>query len=367
MRKKLLALATVGLMATAAITACDDSGDSSDGGDSGAASGKARVGVILPDRGGTERWDTDVQKSLQKSFDEARIPVDIQNASGDKADFKRIGKDMIDSGVKVLIMANLDSISGQDVIDRAHAKHVPVIDYDRLTVNGGADYYVSFDNQEIGRQQAFGLVNCLAERGTVKPMVAEINGSPTDNRALLYKAGYDSVLIEKYDDSSYIKGPDQSVPEGHDADAGKIFEQMLAQQPKISAVLAADDGLANAVIDVLQRKHLAGKVPVTGQDATVQGLQNVLSGNQCLTIYKRIALEAQTAAYLAIQLFNGRKPTVPGRLKDPESGADVPFASLVPLSITADEVKDVVADKFVTKAQVCTAAYAKLCATYNVK
>jgi D-xylose transport system substrate-binding protein len=198
-------------------------------------------------------------------------------------------------------------------------------------------------------------------------MIAEINGSPTDNRAMLYKAGYDSVLTSKYDDAAYVKGPDQSVPDGHDADAGKIFEQMLAQQPKISAVLAADDDLADAVIQVLKKKHLNGKVPVTGQDATVKGLQNVLAGDQCLTIYKRIALEAQTAAYLAIQLFKGKTPTVPGRLKDPESGGDVPFVSLAPLTITADEVKDVVADKFVTKAQLCTGEFAKLCADNGVQ
>jgi D-xylose transport system substrate-binding protein len=364
MGKRLLAIATAGLMATGAITACDTSGDSSDDGNGGGGAGKPRVGVLLPDSGGPERFDTDVQKYLQQSFDTAGIPVEIVNAEGDRDDFQKFGKDLVEDNIKVLIMANLDSISGQYVIDAAHAKDIPVIDYDRLTLNGGADYYVSFDNQEIGRQLAYGLVSCIDETGnkTGKTMVAELNGSPTDNRAMQYKAGSDSVLTSLYDNSTYGKGPEDQTDE-----AGEIFQQMLSQQPKISAVLAADDDLANEVIKVLRERKLNGKVPVTGQDATTVGLRNVLLGDQCLTVYKRISLEAQTAAYLAIQLFQGKQPKVPGRLKDPESGGEVPFVSLVPLPITAAEVKDVVADGFVTKQDLCTAAFAKLCAQYGVK
>jgi D-xylose transport system substrate-binding protein len=366
MRKKVLALAAVGLMATGAMTACDDAGDSSDGSNGSGSSVKARVGVILPDSTGPERWATDVQKALKESFATAGITAEIKNAEGDKEEFKRIGKKMVDSGAKVIVMANLDSISGQYVIGLAHDKNIPVIDYDRLTLNGGADYYVSFDNEDIGRQQGYGLVTCIGDSGATDPVVAEINGSPTDNRAMQYKAGYDSVLTTKYDDADFTKGPDQSVSDAGD-DAGRIFEQMLKQQPRISAVLAANDAVANEVIKVLRKKGLAGKVPVTGQDATVVGLQNVLSGEQCLTVYKRISLEAQTAAYLAIQLYKGQKPTVPGRLKDPESGGDVPYVSLVPLLITAAEVKDVVADKFVTKEELCTGKFVQLCADNGVK
>jgi D-xylose transport system substrate-binding protein len=368
MRMKMLALAAAGLMATAAITACDDSGGSSDNGSgSGTGNSGARVGVILPDRTSAKRWDSDDPKYLKASFDAAGIESDIENAEGDKDEFKRLGREMVDSGVNVLIMVNLDSTSGKYVIDLAHAKHIPVIDYDRLTLNGGADYYVSFDNEQIGEQQGYGLVSCLTENNTASPVVAEINGSPTDNRALLYKQGYDSVLTAKYDDTTYIKGPDQSVTSGDQDEAKKVFRQMLDQQPKISGVLAADDSLANAVIEVLKEKHLNGKIPVTGQDATVQGLQNVLSGDQCLTIYKRNSWEAQTVAYVAIQLFKGKTPTVPGRMKDPESGGDVPFIGLQPLPITATEVKDVVADKYVTKAQLCAGKYLALCAKYEVK
>jgi D-xylose transport system substrate-binding protein len=365
----MLALAAVGLMATATITACDDSDQSSDAGSTSNAggSGKPRVGVILPDTKSSARWGSDDPKYLKEAFDAAGVPADIQNAQGDKANFVRIADSMIKSGVKVLIIANLDSDSGKAVLDKAKAKKIATIDYDRLTLNGGANYYVSFDNEQVGEQQGRGLVNCLAQKNVHNPVVAELNGSPTDNNATLFKDGYDFVLQPHYDDASYTKGPDQSVPDWDNAEGGVIFSQMLSQQPDIKGVLAANDGLANSVIEVLRKKGLNGKIPVTGQDATLQGLQNLLTGDQCVTIYKKIKPEAQTAANLAIKLFKGEKPTVPGTLKDPESGAYVPFASLEPLSIDVNHVKDVVADGFIAKKALCVGKYAKLCKTYGVK
>jgi D-xylose transport system substrate-binding protein len=371
MRTKLLAWAAVGLLAAASVTACDDTDSSSDAGSgsgsTGGKSGKARVGVILPDTKSSQRWGTDDPKFLQAAFDAAGVPVEIKNAEGDRTSFQNIGDDMINSGVKVLIIANLDSDTGKAVLDKAKAKKIPTIDYDRLTLNGGANYYVSFDNVRVGELQAYGLMNCLRELKAKNPVVAELNGSPTDNNATLFKNGYDAQLGPKYDNAEFTKGPDQSVPDWDNEEGGKIFEQMLQQQPKISGVLAANDGLAGAVIKVLRKKGLAGKVPVTGQDATVEGLQNVLSGEQCVTIYKRIKPEADTAAGLAVQLFKGQKPAVPDQLKDPESGAYVPFAKLPPLSIDITKVKDVVADGFVTKKQLCTPKYAELCDRYGVK
>jgi D-xylose transport system substrate-binding protein len=369
MRKKLLALATIGLLATATMTACDDSDQSSDAssGNGSGGSGKARVGVILPDTKSSQRWGTDDPKFLKEAFDAAGVPVEIVNAQGDRANFVKIGTDMVNSGVKVLMIANLDSDTGKQVLDKAKAKKIPTIDYDRLTLNGGANYYVSFDNEQVGTFQAYGLINCLSARKAVNPVIAELNGSPTDNNATLFKSGYDAQLQPRYDSAEYTKGPDQSVPDWDNEEGGKIFEQMLAQQPKIDGVLAANDGLAGAVIKVLRKKGLAGKVPVTGQDATVEGLQNVLSGEQCLTIYKAIKPEAQTAANLAVRLFKGERPSVTGQLKDPESGAYVPFASLTPKSIDITKVKDVVADGFVAKKTLCTGKYAELCAANGVK
>ena len=370
MRKKLLALATAGLLATTTMTACDDSDQTSNangGSDSGGGSGKARVGVILPDTKSSTRWGNDDPKYLKQAFDAAGVPADIVNAQGDRANFVKIGTDMVNSGVKVLIIANLDSDTGKEVLDKAKAKKIPTIDYDRLTLNGGADYYVSFKNEDVGKLQASGLIGCLKAKGAVNPVVAELNGSPTDNNATLFKAGYDSYLDLKYDSAEFTKGPDQSVPDWDNEEGGKIFEQMIDQQPKIAGVLAANDGLAGAVIKVLQKRGLAGKVPVTGQDATVEGLQAVMSGQQCVTIYKPLQPEAQTAANLAVKLFKGEKPVVGTQLKDPESGAYVPFVGLDPQQIGPAQVKEVVADKFVAKKDLCAGKYAALCAQYGVK
>jgi D-xylose transport system substrate-binding protein len=274
---------------------------------------------------------------------------------------------MISNGVKVLMIVNLDSPSGRAVLAKARSAGVKTIDYDRLTLNGGADFYVSFDNEEVGRLQGRGLANCLTTMKADNPVVAELNGSPTDNNATLFKKGYDSVLQPMYDDARYTTGPDQSVPDWDNDEGGKIFEQMLSQQPRIKAVLAANDGLGGAVIKVLRKKGLNGKVPVTGQDATVEGLQNLMTGDQCITIYKAIKPEADAAAGLAVQLFKGQKPTAKDQIKDPESGAYVPFVSLPPVLIDVTKVKDVVADGFVAKKQLCGGKYAPLCAEYGVK
>jgi D-xylose transport system substrate-binding protein len=370
MRMKLLALATVGLLAAATMTACDDSNKSSDasgGSNSGGGSGQARVGIIMPDTESSTRWKNEDPKYLKAAFDAQHIPVEIKNAEGDKANFVKIGTDMINSGVKVLMIANLDSDTGKEVLDKAKAKKIPTIDYDRLTLNGGADYYVSFDNEEVGKQQAKGLIDCLRDKNVVNPVVAELNGSPTDNNATLFKKGYDGLLDPRYDAATYTKGPDQSVPDWNNDEGGRIFAQMLSQQPKIAGVLAANDGLAGAVIKVLQSKGMAGRVPVTGQDATVPGLQAVLAGDQCVTIYKPLRPEAERAAGLAIALYKGERPTVKDQIKDPESGAYVPFALLEPQLITPNKVNDVVSDGFVAKKDLCTGKYAPLCVQYGVK
>ncbi|HAF19487.1 MAG TPA: sugar ABC transporter substrate-binding protein, partial [Chloroflexi bacterium] len=119
------------------------------------------------------------------------------------------------------------------------------------------------------------LVKCLTTMNASKPTVAELNGSPTDNNATLFKQGYDSVLQPLYDAGTYVKGPDQSVPAWDNQQALTIFEQMITSHPKIDGVLAANDGLGNAVISALKTRHLKGKIPVTGQVATAQGIQNV--------------------------------------------------------------------------------------------
>ncbi|MBG0561193.1 sugar ABC transporter substrate-binding protein [Actinoplanes aureus] len=372
MRKSLVALAAAGLLATVSLTACDDGADSGDDGTATTASGEKSsgeggVGVILPDTKSSQRWSTDDPRYLERAFEAAKVPFKIRNAEGDREQFKRIAEELLDDNIKVLLIANLDSVSGKAVIDNAKRRGVSVIDYDRLTLNGGADYYVSFDNEQVGVLQGRGLTQCLAQKKAKTPVVAQLNGSLTDNNATLFKAGYDSVLQPLYDSADYIKGPDQFVQDWDNDEGRAIFAQMLKQFPNIKGVLAANDGLGNAAIEVLREKNLNGVVPVTGQDATVQGLQNILAGDQCMTVYKAVKKEADAAANLAIELFKGVTPAVKDKIKDPESGAYVPFVSLAPEAITAKNVKRVVDDGFITKQSLCTKDFAQACRRAGIK
>jgi D-xylose transport system substrate-binding protein len=366
MRKATAALAAFALLAAGSLTACTDDGGDTAGGDGGSNTatngGPAKVGIIMPDTD-TQRWSADDPKFLKEAFDAAGVPVDIQNAEGNRERFVSIARGMVQSGAKVLMIVSLDSTSGKAALDVAKAAGIKTIDYDRLTLNGGADYYVSFDNRQVGVLQGQGLKKCLAEKGYDNPVVAHLNGSPTDNNATEFKRGYDSVLQPMYDDAEYKKGPDQSVPDWKNDEAAKIFDQMLTQQPQIRGVLAANDGLGNAAISVLKKKKLNGKVPVTGQDATLQGLQNILTGDQCMTVYKAIGPEAKAAAQLAISLFKGQNPDTKDldRQKDVESGAYVPFVKLTPVAIDKSNIEKVIQDGFVTKQALCTPKFKELC------
>jgi D-xylose transport system substrate-binding protein len=358
MRKGMTGLAAICLLAGSATAAC---------GDSAGDGAVAKVGVILPDSATSNRWEQADRKFLKEAFDAAGVEVNIQNAQGDKNQFQTLAEQMITEGAKVLMIVNLDSGTGKAVLDSAKAKGVATIDYDRLTLGGGAQYYVSFDNTAVGKLQGEGLVKCLTDAKVDKPVVAELNGSPTDNNATLFAEGYNSILDPKYQSGEYVKGPNQSVPDWDNATGGTIFEQMLTQSKgKIDGVLAANDGLANATIAVLKRNKLNGKVPVTGQDADIEGLQNILAGDQCMTVYKAVKREATAAAELAVGLAKGQQRPVSQSVKDPESGAEVPAVLLAPKTVHRDSVKDVIADGYHTKEEVCTGTFATLCTQYGI-
>jgi D-xylose transport system substrate-binding protein len=376
MRKALIGLVAAGLLTSVTLTACDSGSDDSGSSDSGSGihstatssgEGKGGIGVVLPDTASSTRWSTDDPKYLKAAFKAASVPSEIQNAQGDAEAFKGIAKAMLDSGIKVLMIANLDSDSGKVVIDLARSRKIPVIDYDRLTLNGGADYYVSFNNETVGRLQAQGLISCLAEKNVDKPVIAELNGSPTDNNATLFKNGYDSVLQAKFDTAEFTKGPDQFVPKWDNNEGKEIFLQMLKQWPDISGVLSANDGLGNAAIEVLKKYKKNGIVPVTGQDATVQGLQNILAGDQCMTVFKDTKNEANAAAGLAIGLVQGKKLPAKDKVKDPESGAYIPAVLLEPTAVTAKNMMTtVVKAGAVTTKDICTAKFLAACREHGL-
>ena len=285
------------------VAACGD--DSSDSGGGGGSSSKkaGSVAVLLPDSKSSVRWETVDRPFLKKAFDAAGVKNTIQNAEGDKSTQQQQAEQAITNGAKVLLLVNLDSGSGAAIAANAKSQGVKVIDYDRLTLKGDSDYYVSFDNEKVGQLQGQGLVDCLGDKKGAA--VAELNGSPTDNNATLFKKGYDSVLQPKFDDGTYKKVADQSVPDWDNQKALTIFEQILQKQSnKIDGVLAANDGLGNAAISALKQRKLP-QVPVTGQDATLQGIQNIVSGDQCMTVYKAIKKEADAASKLAITLAKG--------------------------------------------------------------
>ncbi len=374
MRKALIGLVAAGLMTSVTLTACDGGSDDGDTTASGSGfnstatssgEGKGGVGVVMPDTQSSTRWSKDDPNYLKAAFKSSNTPYEIQNAQGDPEMFKGIAKAMLDSGVKVLVIANLDSDSGKWVIDLAKSRKVPVIDYDRLTLNGGADYYVSFNNERVGQLQAEGLIKCIDQKNpTEKPVIAELNGSPTDNNATLFKTGYDSVLQEKFDSGDYVKGPDQFVPQWDNKEGEKIFAQMLKQWPNIAGVLSANDGLGGAAIKVLEaaKPALNGKVPVTGQDATVEGLQNILKGDQCMTVFKNIKTEADAAAALAVQLVQNKKQTFADKVKDPESGAYIPAKLLDPVAVTATNMYEAVVKTGAVKtSDICTAKIQQYC------
>jgi D-xylose transport system substrate-binding protein len=368
MRMRLVGLVAVGAIGALGLAACGSSGSSSSsssaaGGGSSSAGGGAQVGVILPDTQSSARWESFDKPYLQQAFDAAGIKADIQNALGDKNKFATIADSMIQEGVKVLVITNLDSASGAQVETKAKNAGIKTIDYDRLTLGGSADYYVSFDNVKVGELQGSTLIKCLGS--TPDARIIEINGSPTDNNATLFKQGYDSQLTPKYG-AGWKKVGDQSVPNWTNSLAGTIFEQLLtAAGNKVDGVLVANDGMAQAVITVLKKNGL--KVPVTGQDATPAGLTSVLVGDQCMTVYKAVKKEAAAAASAAVALIKGGSVATTGKVKDTQGNRDVPSVLLIPVAIQPAQVKDVVNDGFVKASEICTTAAAKAaCAKYGV-
>jgi D-xylose transport system substrate-binding protein len=332
---------------------------------SSAAGGGGSVGVILPDTKSSNRWQDDDLPDLKAAFAAAGVTADIQNAQGSTSTFVTIAQGMINKGVKVLIITNLDSASGAQVETLAKKAGIKTIDYDRLTLGGSADYYVSFDGVKVGELQGKGLMTCL--QGKTDPTIIEINGSPTDNNATLFAQGYNSILDPLYKASKAKKVGDQSVPAWDNVQAGVIFQQLLTRAGgKVDGVLVANDGMAQSVITKLAAAGLKG-TPVTGQDATVPGLQQVLAGNQCMTVYKAVKKEADGAATLAISLIKGTKATTNATSDDPVGKRKVPSVLLTPEAIFKNNVEDVIKDGYVKASDVCTSAYASLCTKYGVK
>jgi len=349
-----LALVGVAVLAMAAVAATGASLKKS--------SATAEICVLLPDSKSSVRWETQDRRFLAAAFERLGDSYSIVNAEGSAQTQLNQAQQCLTNGAKVILLVNLDSGSGAAIEKLAKSKGAQTVDYDRLTLKGLASYYVSFNNETVGKLQGQGLVNCLTSSGAgkSKPVIAELNGSPTDNNATLFKKGYDSILKPKYSAGIYKKGPDQWVPQWDNQKALTIFQGMLTQtKNNIQGVAAANDGLGNAVISALKSAGLK-PIPVTGQDATAQGVQNILSGWQCMTVYKSIKLEADAAATVADGILHAKPINTKGQTTF-DGRRKVPSVLLTPVAITKNNWKLLISDGFLKKSEVCVGEYAKYC------
>jgi D-xylose transport system substrate-binding protein len=384
MRKSAIGLVVAGVAASLVLSACASSkkkttttppagGGSSSGSPSssgssstgGALDGKgAKVGIILPDTKSSQRWVTADPDALKAACKTNNLNCNIQNAQGTATTMKTIAESMENDGVKVLMIVNLDNASGAAIELEAKSKGITTVDYDRLTLGGSAALYVSYDGVAVGAAQGKALTQCSQVQGKSSVTYVDVNGAPTDSNAAAFKKGYDSVLSKQ---AGWKKAADQSIKDWDNPTAGTTFASMLQRTPGINAVMVANDGMANAVIGQLTNQRLAGKVAVSGQDATAQGLQHIMDGTQCFTIYKPSSKEAIPAIDAITQIVNGQLPTTTGTVTDTQTGKTVPAILATPIPITKANVAEPINDGYTPKSQVCTGSYAAKCTANGVK
>jgi len=339
-----------------------------------AAAGKGLVGVLLPDTTTSTRYVQYDAPYLKQAFEAAGLSSDkfkIDNAQGSATTMQTQAEADINAGASVLLVDPLDAGSGAAIETKAEAAGVKVIDYDRLVTGGPKDrYYVSFDNVKVGQLIGAGEVQCISDWKVAKPNILIMDGDPTDNNAKLFAQGYNGVLAPKFADGSYVK---VGEPAGTwtPSVAATTFEQQYTAHPNINAVVTPNDDNANAVISVLQKNKIAAKTfPTTGQDASKPGLQNILKGFQCGTVYKPIYLEAQAAAALALYLRAGVTPPttlVNAQTQDTVIGTGIASVYTTPVWVTPANMNNtVVKDGAVSKTELCAGEVASACAAAGI-
>jgi D-xylose transport system substrate-binding protein len=316
----------------------------------------------MPDTKTSVRWQQFDQPSLIKAFKAAHVAARVVNAQGDPQKQKSQADQCVADGAKVLIIAPIDSGSAAAIEKAALAKGVKSIDYDRQVEGGSAVLYASFNGRTVGVLQGQGVVNGLKSAGKYgsKPVVAELNGGQEDANSFLFKGGYDSVLKPLYAKGTLKKGPDQFVPGWDNQKAGTIFEQMLVKTSnKIDAVAAANDGIANAVVVDL-KAHGLKPIPLSGQDATSQGVQNIISGWQTMTVFKDVRKLAAAAATAAINITKGKPVPTTGTVKTKGRSTE-PAYLIPPQTINKSNYKLLFTSGFLKKSDVCNGTYAQYC------
>ncbi len=333
--------------------------------------GEGSIWVLLPDSATSPRWESDDRRFFEQAFTDAGVEFNIVNAEGDAAQQQSQAEQAIADGASVILLISNDTGSGAAIIDQAKDADVDVVEYDRFNTGGsGGAAYVSFDNVRVGATMAELMEPAIDALDVQKPRVVMLNGGEEDNNSFLFRQGYAETVEKRVDAGDWQLVADQHVPGWDNQEAQTIMEQILTgANNDVDAVFAANDGLANSAINALEAAGVEG-APVSGQDATVAGVQNILLGKQTMTVYKPIEAEAAVAAAVALALRNGEDianveadaefeligiKAEDGQPTDsPEGDGVVPYFALVPIGVTADNLADtVIADGFRTVEEVC--------------
>ena len=338
-----------------------------------ASEGKGNVAVILPDTVSSARYTEFDAPYLSESLAVAGLSptqFSVQNAQASDATELTDAQEAITKGASVLIMDPLDSGIGAQIESYAKSHGVDVVDYDRLTLGGSRQYYVSFNNVNVGTLLGNGIVSCAQAWHVTKPDVLVMKGAPTDNNATQFAQGYLGVLSPLFSAGSWVNVGEP--PGTWDAGTAETeFQQQFTAHKNINAVLVPNDENAAPIITYLQRLHVKPNTfPVTGQDATLIGLQNILAGYQCGTVYKPVFQEAQAAVAIAMYLRAGKHPPsslVNGTTEDSQTSTKVPSVLLTPKWVTPTNMAStVIADQFVPAQQLCVGSYAAACKTAGI-
>ncbi len=328
----------------------------------------AKIAFLLPESK-TARYESHDRPHFERKVKELCPDCEViySNADQDAAKQQSQAEAALTNGAQVMVLDPVDSASAAAVVARAKQSKVPVISYDRLITGADVDYYISFDNEKVGKLQGQALVDKLKADGKGSGTVVMINGSPTDNNAKLFKAGAHSVI----DGSGLKVGAEYDTPDWSPDKAQQQMEQALTSlgKDKIVGVYAANDGTAGGAIAAMKAAGVNPLPPVTGQDAELAGIQRIITGEQFMTIYKAIKPEAEVAAELAVALARGEAAPA-GRVnaKVNNGKVDVPSILLAPVAVTKENVKStVVADGFWKADEICAGAYKDACATAQVQ
>lgn len=366
----LLALALVA-------TACggDEGGNGSGGDGGGGGEDLGSIWVLLPDSASSDRWEKDDRRFFGEAFDAAGLAegddYTIVNAEGDAATQQSQAEQAIADGASVIVLTSIDTGSGATIIDQANEAGVDVVEYDRFNTGGaGGAAYVSFDNVQVGATMAEILEPAIDDLGLDKPRVVMLNGGEEDNNSKLFRAGYAQTVEARVDAGDWELVADQFVPGWDNQEAQRIMEQILVDADnKVDAVFAANDGLAGATINAVEAAGF-GPIPVSGQDATDLGMQQILLGKQTMSVYKPIEAETSVASAVALALRAGDDAQsietdfeyevigIEAASGNPTDSAEgdgiVPYFALVPIGVTADNMADtVIADGFRTIEEIC--------------